>query len=548
MKAWQRGFLIGGVIVLFVALLLWAAHVMVANVIATEQHAEQRSIAVRAKSTRPLPKRPLFTRTQAYAFLDAAQRAETISDPLQRCLAYPDPPGSHWDHAAVVAYCKYRYQPIITMVQVRRYIQDGHAAELDRLFAQALHEQFTRPGARGRLNRIFEEDFDDASFATRSLLNAWKRQSPKSAFAFAASGFAYTKAAFAARGSDYLSKTPQSNIDSMDRLTTLADADLQKAISLNPKVMPAYKGMVDLGGFDMGKSYALSAAKRGLAVEPGNFGIYDMLMWLEQPNWYGSLAKMDRVASLASKHAKQNPILKLLAVEKDFYRIDHCDCDASVELPAYTAVLENAATARELLDAGQSAFDAREAPMSAIYFSEALRFDANLHDARVNRMYDLVEFDYTKWAVEEGNHLLAKSLDDESAVEARGWAYLVMSDLPHAERDFETATNLAPDDMWAWGKLGSIYINQKRWDKAWGVANQFVQKDPKHLDGWVMQAFIEEHQPRPGLRATTDYIASHFGKDPKLKGYIAHLETAAQARAGKRHGDATSKLARKSSE
>jgi tetratricopeptide (TPR) repeat protein len=287
----------------------------------------------------------------------------------------------------------------------------------------------------------------------------------------------------------------------------------------------------------MGKGYALSAVRRGLAVEPGNFAIYDTLMWLEQPSWYGSLAKMDLVASMASKHATQDPILKLLLVKKDFYRIDHCNCDASVELSAYTAVLENVATARELLDAGQSAFDAGEAPMSAVYFSEALRFDPNLHDARINRMYDLVEFDYTKWALEEGNRLLAKSPDDESAVKARGWAYLVMNDLPHAEDDFQTATRLAPDDMWAWGKLGSIYVNRKQWDKAWRVSDQFVQKYPKHLDGWVMRAFIEEHQPRPGLRKTADYIEANFGKDPNAKGYVAHLRTLMSERADKLQKD-----------
>lgn len=50
-------------------------------------------------------KRHLFTRDEANAFLDAAKKAEAIRDPLQRCLAYPDPPRSHWSHDAVDAYC-----------------------------------------------------------------------------------------------------------------------------------------------------------------------------------------------------------------------------------------------------------------------------------------------------------------------------------------------------------------------------------------------------------------------------------------------------------
>lgn len=478
-----------------------------------------------------LPHGKLFTRDQANAFLVAAMHAETIKDPLQRCLAYPDPPGSHWDRAAVQAYCKYRHQPVISIEEVRRYIQAGRAGELNRLLAQALHEQLNDPTARAPLDRIFYADFDDASPSLRKLLDEWKRQTPHSAFAFAASGLAYQEAAFAARGSDYLSNTPKENIDAMDTLSALADTDLQKAISLDPKVMPAWSAMIDLGGFDKGYAYAESAAKRGLAIQPDNYEIYSTLIWLEQPNWYGSLDDMGRVTQDALKHAAGNPKLKMLLPLKDFYRIDQCHCDETIQLPAYVAALENLAGIHQLKDAASTAFDLNNSPTAAIYYSELLRFEPAVEDARLNRMYALADLGFTPWAVREGDELLAKSPDDEYAVKARGWAYLTDGDSAHARKDFERATTLMPTDMWAWSKLGGIYVAAHHWDKAWAVADLLVHKDSRHADGWMLRAEVQVRQPRPGLAATADYLALRYPDEKRIQQYVEFLRAVVKQRA-----------------
>ena len=165
---------------------------------------------------------------QGKKFLAAAKQAEAIKDPLQRCLAYPNPPGSHWTPVAVNAYCQYRMQPLMSFDELQALIQNGQTAEADRRFAQMLAAQSTQPNARGRLDRTFDQDFD-GSFEVREVLDAWKRGSPKSAFAYAASGFAYEKMAHKARGSGYMQDTPLSNVESMDRLLQRADADLRQA-------------------------------------------------------------------------------------------------------------------------------------------------------------------------------------------------------------------------------------------------------------------------------------------------------------------------------
>lgn len=500
----------------------------IGRTIVTVRHA---AAAARREIVAPLPKGHAFTRVQANAFLDAARRAEGMTDPLQRCLAYPDPPGSHWDREVVVAYCKYRNQPMISFAQVKQMVQAGRGRELDRMFDEALHAQMTEPDARGRLDHIFINDFGKASFDIRSTLDAWKRQSPDSAFAYAASGYEYEQMAFAARGEDYISKTPQSALDAMDRLAAQADADLKHALALNPKITPAYAAMISLGGMTLGGNYAVSAAKDGLAQDPGNFYIYSMWIWLEQPNWYGSLDAMAAVAREAQAHADRNPLLRMLTSYPDFYRIQKCKCANDVELSAYEGVLDKMAVSANLDDAGGTAKDANEPSAMTIYLSEALRFNPGLRDSRIDRIYGLVEFDRIHWAIDEASRLMAESPGDEYATKARAWAYLIGNDLPHAQKDFETAVQLNPSDGWVLSQLGGIYMGNKQWDKAWDIANRMIEKAPQDTGGWAMRAQIQMLQPRPGLKDTTDYLESHFYTDKKnlqFNLYIAHLRTVLQ--------------------
>lgn len=536
MKSLLRWLLIIAAVVLVSAARLWLGQEMKARLpSAVKEAAAESRVQIQAgQKAKPLPKGPLFSREETYAFLDAAKRAEGITDPLQRCLAYSDPPHSHWARDAVVAYCKYRNQPIITFAEVKRLVQSGQAAELDHRFAQALREQEAQPDAKGRLDRIFYEDFENGSFDIRPTLDAWKRQSPDSAFAYAASGYAYVQMAFAARGDKYISKTPQSNIESMNRLAIEADADLRHAIELNPKVTPAYTAMIDLGGLALGRDYAMSAAKRGLAVAPDDFAILDVLMWFEQPNWYGSVGAMELLAAKAQIRAGSNPLLKLLLPEPDLYRADHCECHGNIELAAYSGSLGNLARSGFLLDAGDTARDDADPQMMAVYLSEALRFNRELDGARIERIYDLIEFDEAAWALEEGKQMVAAHPQDEAALKARGAAYEANNDYIDAARDWRTAADLEPDDLWPLVKLGYLYFGEEHQpDEAGKVAERLVHAHPESPAGWALLAQVQEQQHRPQLEATTDYIETHFGNSPAMKVLIAHMRTvlAQQARA-----------------
>lgn len=341
----------------------------------------------------PSPQGAPFSSAEVQSFLTATQRAESIPHPMERCLRYPDPPGSHWSHQAVEAYCRYRTQPVFPFKQVQSLIESGNAAQLDGMLAAALQAQRTQPASRGLLDRIYHDDFEDGTYAVRPLLEAWKRQSPGSAFAYAASGLAYVAMAQKARGRSFVNATPQSRFEAMDRLLLQAGGDLDRAVQLDPRLTPAYWGMIYAGGLGGDTKHALAAANRGLAIDPANFSIYRQLLWLAQPQWAGSVQAMRKITASAQRQARVNPTLPLLlplapAAEAN---LDDCECRTPAQLANVRRILDTAAPYRLLRNVGSALSNAGQPGAGAIYLSEALRFNPGMVPVITHRSDDLAD-------------------------------------------------------------------------------------------------------------------------------------------------------------
>lgn len=509
MNALQRGLLIVAIVLLGGAAWVWQVRTVGARVPpAAKARAVQRAAAPALPSHK-------FTREQGYAFAAAVKKAEAIADPLQRCLAYPDPPDSHWTRETVVAYCHFRLQPLLTFAEAQALIQQGKSAELDRRLAAALHAQQTDPAAPGLLDRIYSQAFDNGSFDIRPTLDAWKRDSPNSAFAFAASGTAYVAMAAEARGSAYMKDTPDSNIRAMDNLLAQADDDLRHAIALNPKLSVAYSALIHAGALGHSHEYVDTAIDDALAAVPDNYMIYVTAIWASEPKWGGSLEAMDQLASRAQ--AQRNPMLKVLRTERPFYEVWNCDCSGEAELAAYPHVVDELTGNSNLARIGKRASELRNQTMALIYQSEALRFKPADEGARVNRAFAMIDYDESAWAAADLGRLLATSPHNARALDARARAYEMLGDYAHAEADFRALLALDPRDMGALGKLGDMYVNWTRdWDKGWAVADQLIRDEPGNPYGWLLRARIQDQQPRAGLDATVDALDSRFGKDPRM--------------------------------
>ncbi|RDS85640.1 tetratricopeptide repeat protein [Dyella psychrodurans] len=473
------------------------------------------------------PPTPPFSDAQLQQFLNDARKAEAISDPLQRCLAYPNPPGLDWSSAATSAYCRYQLDPAVKQEEAFQLIRTGHADELDRRFAEIMHEPHTRPDEQDVLDRTFNIDFAKGSDTVRGLMDAWKRQSPNSPFALAASGMAYVAMAQQARGSEYAANTAQSSFDSMERLVQRARADLDAAVKLDPQVTPAYGAMIYAAALTSDGNYALSAARRGLAVEPASYMIYTRLVWMAQPKWDGNVPLMRRFIAGAQRHAKDNPLLLLLLSENTGgeQSVEDTPCMPESQYDLYKNLFAEPGRTGMLVSAGWSARHCNRTDLSVVFRSELLRFDPSKIDRRQERVFDLVSLGQPEWALSEGNALVALAPQDESSYEARGVAYETMGQADHAIEDYEQALRVNPDDTWNLIELGNLYVSAKHdWDKGWAIAEHLLQTHPEEQRGWLLRARIQREQPRAGLDQTVSDFIARFGNGPDQQIWIMQMK------------------------
>lgn len=490
------------------------------------QQPAQPVLAADAPLPAPLRFQP-FTPGQVDQFLTGARRAEAIADPLQRCLTYPDPPGSHWNAEAVKAYCQYRNMPSISFEDARRLIESGHAAELDRQLADALHKQFNESGSRGLLDHIYQNAFYDGAFEVRTTLDAWKRDSPRSAFAYAASGMAYTAMASDARGGNYIQNTSDEAILSMDRLAQEADADLRQAIALDPRVTPAYAAMMDLGRMTLGRNYARQAFAAGSKISPANFDLYATANVMAPPKWGGSWAELRALQQQELAQASVNPLLYLDATDAQLRAFDFfsCRCATPPELAQLMQAMDSVGTYGALSSAGDSASSGKEHGIAAVYYAEAIRF-ANRPNDRLSRAFELVSLGYPSWAHDEVTAMAPMLPNKGSVYRALGYADIELQESSRAISELEQAVRLDYTDTWSWESLGMLYGNAEQWDKAWDAADQLIRQQPDSPAGWRLRGEVQMAQPRAGLADTVQTFAARFGNRPDQQEMLKDMQHA----------------------
>lgn len=121
----------------------WLAILGATLVLGLAFHLHRRSESVArvrvAPQPMPAPIQKQIDYGDAYdTFLSKLAAAERIDDPLQRCLAMPHPPVSHWSHEVVDAYCRYSLHPPISRDEAHRLITTGRADELSRRLGELL--------------------------------------------------------------------------------------------------------------------------------------------------------------------------------------------------------------------------------------------------------------------------------------------------------------------------------------------------------------------------------------------------------------------------
>jgi tetratricopeptide (TPR) repeat protein len=448
-----------------------------------------RPPVTRSDTTAPV-RPPNFART-----LEQLRAAEAVADPFERCANYPDPPWIRWDHELVVAFCKSRSFSHVGLDDIDTALSANRAESIDATFATYLADNFADPANRGILARVYREVFNVDSAEARDVVTRWVAARPMSAFALAARGAYYQVAAGSARGGDYARDTPAENFRRMRELDAKAEADLRKAVQIEPRLTAAYDSMIFVGRNSGNAALVDEALHAALAIDPDDERYYLDWMATCEPRWGGSLDSMARVADEAERHVNANPLMKLVREKQRAYLgiIEKNSDNYQAALAAFEQALALAPSSVDLGEAAEVAGKIGLYEKAIWYYSEALRF---------NRFADASDLTARAWLLRQigRSDLAAADLRTVASLTSPGeddlyqqaWAAFSMHDYASAERTYRKLLKLNPRNQGALLDLSKLYVGLKRVRDAEPLVAKLKQVYPTIPMTWYRAASVSE--------------------------------------------------------
>lgn len=440
------------------------------------------------------------------AHLQAAQKADTIKDAEQRCLAYPDAPGVTWDRKLVEARCALARAPIFSEPDIARLVtsRDGRE-ELDRRYRALLNAHHADPAQRDQIfvsTAIFRDDPYTTDSAT-----AWVKSEPESAFANLAAGLRLLGQAQTARGEQSARATSEYRMQNMAELAAQAAQYLQKAHALEPRLTPACVALASVQRMAMDSELAQATAAQCVTRDPASYFVVMEWMSVQAPKWGGSIEGLQKVLEHIDVHRKSNPVLPSItaAVLTDPYTQL-----GEEQLPAYLEELEKVASIGPnayLLNLISAAYYGKgDQDRGMAYLSQAVRFNVGASAYRAIRA-EKNRITRPDWALADFNAILehdptslyAQYQAKEAArfVEMRKAGTLPKPGEPISLGDaFYKMTKLTDCE-----RLNSVGDAD---DFTKACADRVIAEWPEDADAWRVRAYVLHWQHRPEAREAAE--------------------------------------------
>lgn len=448
----------------------------------------------------------------------AVREADKIKDPLRRCMAYPDPPEMHWDNITVRAACARTGFSWMSLDDIRKALDEHRARDVDRAY-QTYFEQ-SRTAKRGLLTvayRVFDTHSGDA---TRTA-DRWVEAAPRSAFALTARGLNSRARAIDARGTDTIGQTSDERVARMVAILAEARRDFEAALRINPRLLPAYHGLMEAERLNGSQQQVERYAEAALKIDPADDRIYLDWMAASQPRWGGSRDRMAEIARLASRHLEVNPYLRLVMGKprSDEARSLFLENRYTEALDAYEEALHIAPSAAEFGMAADVATKAGLPEKALWYRSQAYRFGITQRDYfdRANSLFRLGK-------PELGNALLDEAAvtneNVDGAMREIAEAYWRANRLEDAEKAYLAALKNYPLDKDALSGLSQLYIRELHaTDKAQPYVEALTTNYPRNARGWLWKSYGEK--PDADVRAALmKYLELADRSDPNEQAMI----------------------------
>lgn len=380
------------------------------------------------------------------AYLIQARAAEQIKDPLQRCLAFPDLPGNRWPPGHAAAHCHHHHAHArLSLAEIAAFVDRGDLSGLEARLDASQRRHFDATESGEDIHDVFNYGLFDPSPEADRVTSKWLERAPESAYANLARGSYLHRSAWKARGARFSAYTPKASMRRMSELMEQAIPYVERALQLDPKLMPAYTALVEIGMADSRPELMERAFERGNAVDPACVEMANVRMRALSPRWGGSYEQMLAYAAELLPHVARKPQLAMHLAAPFADRADRLDAadDYGAEMRQVLSVALGSGSDEDTLrSAANLALNSTDVPrdrwQALAYLLQESRFRDNSAWGKRQVAWELVR-DEPEWSLRYSLSALALEPDNAFGRYVAAAGYFNAGRLNEADREYAIA-------------------------------------------------------------------------------------------------------------
>jgi len=320
----------------------------------------------------------------------------------------------------------------------------GRYQDLDRRL-QALQKAYIA-------DRKTENDIHKALYAfNRSdprvgrALNEWVAQQPNSAMPHLARGVYRSRMGWASRGSNWASKTSDSQFEGMAAWFNAAKEDLNQAAAIDPSLVEAYCYLIEIDMNEGGRRIR-TLFNQALKVNPLSFIAREYFLHSQLPRWGGSYEEMQKTIENTRPYYKDAPQLKVLEgrVAADLGELAAYRKDYKEAIKYYDDALANGDFWFYNQRKGDALWEIDDYQGAIDQFSRVISYKPGYKRAWWMRSQAYKMLDLYPKALADISYAVNMEPQDDLPIAARGYIFRISGDLASALKDFRAAAKLDP--------------------------------------------------------------------------------------------------------
>lgn len=330
----------------------------------------------------------LLSERQRYEpLLKAIDQAETIKDPVERCLQTPSPPHLEWPADMVEAFCRDQFTPVAQAEVVRGMIDTKDWRGLDTHYAGYLERHLSGEDPELLLYRAFPVSSWRSDEEADRYSRRWQQAQPDSAFANTLRARQLIVQAWQVRGNGFIKDIDPKNLRRSIGLAREASILTLKAIKTEPRLMPAYSILIEAYMLGGRSELMRRAAHNALLQSPYNYYVRAEAAGYMRLIWGGNPGELGRFADAAKPHIQKNPRLRMLQgnAEAELAATRWRGKRPGRALSAMREALEFGPNLTALNDAAYLSDELGYESETLVYLTQIIRFERGPKDALLYR-------------------------------------------------------------------------------------------------------------------------------------------------------------------